>query len=164
MVFSCSFEAESELKRSSIPEPLTADEAPSRFNSGLIVSISVFLLLLPYIYTRNEWLLVAELISKSGKSLSQLVHERQKAFPCSGEINYKVSDVPVVLDKVLSYFTGDNPKLDKTDGISLDFGSWRMNIRSSNTEPLLRLNVESRGDKDLVRQKVSEIEVLINEC
>jgi phosphomannomutase/phosphoglucomutase len=108
------------------------------------------------------WLLVAELISKTGKSLSQLVSERMKAFPCSGEINYKVNDVSVILDKVLSHFSSANPQLDKTDGISLDFGNWRMNIRSSNTEPLLRLNVESKDDKALVWEKVKEIETLIH--
>jgi len=107
------------------------------------------------------WLLVAELISKSGKTLSQLVHERMQAYPCSGEINYKVENVPAVLDRVMQHFDNQTPVIDKTDGISLDFGEWRMNIRSSNTEPLLRLNVESRGDKDLVWEKVKEIEALI---
>jgi len=109
------------------------------------------------------WLLVAELISKTGKSLSQLVSERMEAFPCSGEINYKVEDVSLILDKVISYYSKNHPQLDKTDGISLDFGQWRMNIRSSNTEPLLRLNVESRGDHDLVWKKVKEIEAIIKE-
>ena len=108
------------------------------------------------------WLLVAELISMSGKSLSQLVGDRMTAFPCSGEINYKVDDVPTVLELVLSYFSKDSPKTDKTDGVSLDFGQWRLNIRASNTEPLLRLNVESRADKSLVLEKVAEVEGLIN--
>ncbi len=108
------------------------------------------------------WLLVAALISKTGKSLSQLVSERMKAFPCSGEINYKVEDVSLVLDKVMSHFSAEAPQIDKTDGISLDFGNWRMNIRSSNTEPLLRLNVESRGDHALVWKMVKEIEDLIS--
>jgi phosphomannomutase/phosphoglucomutase len=86
-----------------------------------------------------------------------------KAFPCSGEINYKVEDVSLILDKVMSHYSKDQPQLDKTDGISLGFGQWRMNIRSSNTEPLLRLNVESRGDQALVWQKVKEIEAIIKE-
>ena len=108
------------------------------------------------------WLLVAELISKTDKSLSQLVTERMQAYPCSGEINYKVADVPAVLKRVMEHFDHLEPEMDNTDGVSLDFGEWRLNIRASNTEPLLRLNVESRGDKDLVWEKVKEIETLIN--
>ncbi len=69
----------------------------------------------------------------------------------------------VVLDKVMAYFSDDKPLLDTTDGISLNFGQWRMNIRSSNTEPLLRLNVESRSNQDLVWKKVKEIEKLIHD-
>lgn len=107
------------------------------------------------------WLLIAELVSKTGKTLSQLVAERVAAYPCSGEINYKVSDVPSVLEKVMKHFAPLNPQVDKTDGVSLEFDNWRMNIRASNTEPLLRLNVESRGDADLVWMKVKEIEGLI---
>lgn len=107
------------------------------------------------------WLLIAELISKTGKSLSSLVEERVQAYPCSGEINYTVEDVPSILQKILAFYEKDQPELDKTDGVSLDFGQWRMNIRASNTEPLLRLNVESRADETLVWQKVKEIESLI---
>lgn len=107
------------------------------------------------------WLLIAELISKTGKPLSSLVAERVQAYPCSGEINYTVKDVPAVLEKVLAFYAKDKPELDETDGVSLDFGQWRMNIRGSNTEPLLRLNVESRADEKLVWDKVKEIESLI---
>jgi phosphomannomutase/phosphoglucomutase len=107
------------------------------------------------------WLLVAELMSKTDKKLSELVGERMKAYPCSGEINYKVSDVPSVLETVMTHFAPLNPKVDKTDGVSLEFDNWRMNIRASNTEPLLRLNVESRGDEKLVWEKIKEIEGLI---
>ena len=107
------------------------------------------------------WLLIAELISKTGNSLSSLVEERVQAYPCSGEINYTVDDVPSILAKILAFYEKDEPELDKTDGVSLDFGKWRMNIRASNTEPLLRLNVESRADEKLVWDKVKEIESLI---
>ena len=106
------------------------------------------------------WLLIAELVSKTSKPLSDLVKERMAAYPCSGEINYKVADVPSVLEKVMNHFAAFNPKVDKTDGVSLEFDNWRMNIRASNTEPLLRLNVESRGDSGLVWTKVKEIEGL----
>ncbi len=108
------------------------------------------------------WLLIAELVSVNGKSLSSLVKARQAAYPCSGEINYKVTDVPAILQRILDYYQPQHPELDQTDGVSLDFGDWRMNIRSSNTEPLLRLNVESKANESLVWEKVKEIEGLIN--
>jgi phosphomannomutase/phosphoglucomutase len=107
------------------------------------------------------WLLIAELISKTGKTLSELISERAKAFPCSGEINYTVKNSPTILANVRAHFAPENPTIDETDGLSLEFTQWRMNIRSSNTEPLLRLNIESRGDSDLVRKKVKELEAII---
>ncbi|WP_077046206.1 phosphomannomutase [Pseudomonas sp. KK4] len=108
------------------------------------------------------WLLVTALMSVSGKQLSQLVDERIAAYPCSGEINYRVSDVAAALDGVLEHFLPHAPQVDKTDGIGLDFPDWRFNLRGSNTEPLLRLNVESRRDPTLVALKVKEIEGLLN--
>lgn len=107
------------------------------------------------------WLLVAALMSETGKTLAQLVDERIEAFPCSGEINYKVDDVKATLSRILAHFQPLNPVLDETDGISLAFQDWRFNLRGSNTEPLLRLNVESRGSRDLVSRYVEEIETLI---
>lgn len=107
------------------------------------------------------WLLVADLMGHTGKKLSELVNERIAAFPCSGEINYKVEDSKAVLERILSHYAADNPVIDRTDGVSLDFADWRMSIRSSNTEPVMRLNIESRGDAALVDQKVAEVEQLI---
>jgi len=107
------------------------------------------------------WLLIAELVSKTNKSLSNLVKERMASYPCSGELNYKVKDVSNILNRIISYYRPLNPHIDRTDGVSLEFENWRMNIRASNTEPLLRLNIESRHDKNLVRQKVEEVESLI---
>lgn len=107
------------------------------------------------------WLLITELMSKTGKNLSELVAERMKAYPCSGEINYTVENIPDVLAKIMQFYEAQKPKVDKTDGVSLEFDQWRMNIRASNTEPLLRLNVESKGDQSLVWKKVKEIETLI---
>lgn len=109
------------------------------------------------------WLLITELMGKTGKKLSELVEERVRAYPCSGEINYTVENIPAVLDRIMKFYERQNPQIDKTDGVSLDFGEWRMNIRASNTEPLLRLNVESKADQALVQQKVSEIESLIKQ-
>jgi phosphomannomutase/phosphoglucomutase len=108
------------------------------------------------------WLLVAALMSVSGKKFSQLVDERMAAYPCSGEINYKVEDVKSIIAKILEHYTPSCSNIDKTDGISLEFAEWRFNLRGSNTEPLLRLNVESRRDPALVAAKVKEIEALIN--
>ncbi|WP_282367493.1 phosphomannomutase [Pseudomonas sp. PS02290] len=108
------------------------------------------------------WLLVAALMSVSGKKFSQLVDERMAAYPCSGEINYKVDDVKSIIAKILEHYTPSCSNIDRTDGISLEFAEWRFNLRGSNTEPLLRLNVESRRDPALVEVKVKEIEALIN--
>jgi len=108
------------------------------------------------------WLLVTALMSVSGKTLSQLVDERIAAYPCSGEINYKVEDVKAELAKVYDHYAPNCSNIDKTDGISLEFAEWRFNLRGSNTEPLLRLNVESRRDPRLVAAKVKEIESLLS--
>ena len=107
------------------------------------------------------WLLVAELISRSGKPLSQLVGERIRLYPCSGEINYTVDNAPAALRAVRDYYTNSQALVDNTDGLSLEFADWRLNLRSSNTEPLLRLNIETRADPAAVRQRVAEVETLI---
>lgn len=110
------------------------------------------------------WLLVAELISRTGKTLSQLVGERIAAFPCSGEINFRVADVQSTIDRILDHFLANaDPKIDRTDGISLEFADWRFNLRASNTEPLLRLNVESRANASLMQQRLGEIQRLIQQ-
>lgn len=109
------------------------------------------------------WLLVAELMSRQGKKLSELVGERMAAYPCSGEINYTVSDAKAVLAAVQAHFAGQNPKVDTTDGLSLEFDDWRMNIRASNTEPLLRLNIESRVNPQRVELQRIVIEGLITQ-
>jgi phosphomannomutase/ribosomal protein S18 acetylase RimI-like enzyme len=108
------------------------------------------------------WLLVIELMSKTGKSLSSLVNERVKVFPCSGEINYKVRNAPQAMRVVESHFSQFNPQIDRTDGISLEFAQMRLNLRLSNTEPLLRLNVETRENPALLEQTVRTVEKLIN--
>jgi phosphomannomutase len=107
------------------------------------------------------WLLVAGLVSESGKPLSKLVEERMKKFPASGEINRKVKDIPAILKKVEGQY-GPGAKIDRTDGISLEYDDWRFNLRGSNTEPILRLNVESRGDAVLMRKKTEELVAFID--
>ncbi|MHA6129388.1 phosphohexomutase domain-containing protein [Pseudomonas fluorescens group sp. PF-1] len=107
------------------------------------------------------WLLVAALMTASGKTLAELVDERISAFPCSGEINYKVDCVFPILERIVDHYSLENALIDRTDGVSLEFADWRFNLRSSNTEPLLRLNVESRASAELVGERVAELEVLI---
>lgn len=107
------------------------------------------------------WLLIAELVSRSGSSLGDLVADRMAAYPCSGEINFQVIDAKVIIDKVLAHYAALNPQLDRTDGVSVAFTQWRFNLRSSNTEPLLRLNVETRGNEALLRAKTAELTALI---
>ena len=108
------------------------------------------------------WLLVTQLISDNGKSLSQLVHERMQAFPCSGEINRTVKDVKAVLAAIEHQYAGAALDIDRTDGLSLVMGEWRFNVRGSNTEPVLRLNVESRGDTALMQAKTRELVAAID--
>ncbi len=92
------------------------------------------------------WLLVAEQLSVSGRPLSSLVDERIAAYPCSGEINFEVSDTAATIDRVLEAFAAESPQVDRTDGVSVEFADWRFNLRGSNTEPVIRLNVETRAD------------------
>lgn len=94
------------------------------------------------------WLLAISVVSETNQSLSTLVEDMIEKFPCSGEINFKVADTQQTIQKIFDYFAAQNPQIDQTDGVSLDFGAWRLNVRASNTEPLLRLNIESRKDKN----------------
>jgi len=94
------------------------------------------------------WLLAVSVLSETEQSLSSLVEGMIDRFPCSGEINFKVADTQVTIQKIFDHFADQKPEIDKTDGVSLDFGAWRLNVRASNTEPLLRLNIESRKDKN----------------
>lgn len=107
------------------------------------------------------WLLVAALMSKKGKALSALVEERISLFPSSGEINSKLDDPERAIDRVLSRYQADALDVDYTDGISVDMGQWRFNLRLSNTEAVIRLNVESRGDRELMQSRTDELVALI---
>ncbi len=103
------------------------------------------------------WLLVAELVCRKAQSLSSMLSDRINKFPSPGEINSKVEHPAQAIARVLSRYEGSALNIDKTDGISLEFDTWRFNLRMSNTEPVVRLNVESRGDADLVAQKTQEV-------
>jgi phosphomannomutase/phosphoglucomutase len=109
------------------------------------------------------WLLVAERLSKTGTSLADMLAERMAAYPCSGEINFVVEDAGATVARVLDFYAKECPRVDRVDGLSVTFASWRFNLRASNTEPLLRLNVESRGDESLMREKTAELSGLIKE-
>ena len=103
------------------------------------------------------WLLVLEIMGKTGNTLSELVCERMRLFPASGEINRTVKDAAAVIAKIEDAFTEGVFQVDRTDGLNMEFPLWRFNLRSSNTEPVLRLNVESRGDELLMRSRTADI-------
>ena len=104
------------------------------------------------------WLLVSGLISVGGQSLSTMVEARVRSYPCSGEINNKANNPQKVMRAVEEYFFGEADSVDFTDGLSMTFPEWRFNLRASNTEPVIRLNVESRGRANLVKEKLESIQ------
>lgn len=107
------------------------------------------------------WLLIADLVSRTGMPLGELVADRMRAFPCSGEINFRVDDAQRTVARIIEHYAKQSPMLDYTDGVSADFGDWRFNLRSSNTEPLLRLNVETRANPTLLQIRTDELSDLI---
>ena len=109
------------------------------------------------------WLLVLQTICERGKTLSQLVGERMRLFPASGEINrHLATDAKTVLAKVQKLYEKGAESVDFTDGLSIEYRDWRFNLRGSNTEPLVRLNVESRGNEALMREKTQELLALLD--
>jgi phosphomannomutase len=108
------------------------------------------------------WLLVLAVISERGP-LSELVGERMRLFPASGEINRQLSgDAKAIMARVRAHYERRALSIDLTDGLSMEFPEWRFNLRGSNTEPLLRLNVESRGSEPLMREKTAEVLKLVD--
>jgi phosphomannomutase len=103
------------------------------------------------------WLLVIQEMSVTGKPLSELVKAMQAAYPASGEINRRLADPDAALSEIENKYEKAAKAVDLTDGLSLDMGQWRFNLRKSNTEPVIRLNVESRGDRALMEEKTAEI-------
>ncbi len=108
------------------------------------------------------WLLVTGLVCAAGKGLSSLVSERVAAYPCSGEINRTIGDPTAVLARVEAVYRGQAISIEYIDGLSMAFAKWRFNLRMSNTEPVVRLNVESRGDAALMQAKTRELLGLID--
>ncbi len=108
------------------------------------------------------WLLVAELISAEGRGLSTMVADRVARFPCSGEINRTVKNPAAISSSIEKHYEADVLEKETVDGLSMAFDQWRFNVRMSSTEPVLRLNVESRGDIDLMTAKTDELLSLID--
>jgi len=109
------------------------------------------------------WLLLLELMSRKGQPLSALVEERMAAFPCSGERNDTVKNPAKIIAAMEQHFAADAEKIEKTDGLSMSFGDWRFNLRMSSTEPVIRLNVESRGNTALMEAKTQELLALVKQ-
>ncbi len=107
------------------------------------------------------WLVLAQAVSSAGKPLSELVRSRMEKYPVSGEINRTVSDPHSVISRVESHYKGSEMGKDHTDGLSMEFSDWRFNLRPSNTEPVIRLNLETRNDKGLLEKKTLELLSLI---
>jgi len=107
------------------------------------------------------WLLIAELVCLRKQPLSSLVKERIAAYPSSGEINNTIADPKEAIERVFGFYHSQAQVIDKTDGISMEFGNWRFNLRSSNTEPVARLNVESKGDVALMQEKTAQVLALL---
>jgi phosphomannomutase len=103
------------------------------------------------------WLLVIGLISASGKTLAELVDDRMLLFPASGEINRRIENAAQLISSLESKYSVDAQSVDHTDGLSVEFADWRFNVRMSNTEPVVRLNVESRADTALMKLKTQEL-------
>ena len=107
------------------------------------------------------WLLIVEYMCRTGQSLSSLVADMQANYPSSGEINFKLQDADAAANAVADAFVGSAKVVDHLDGLSAEFEDWRFNLRKSNTEPLLRLNVETAGDRNLLQEKVDAISEII---
>jgi phosphomannomutase len=103
------------------------------------------------------WLLITEILSRGDGSFSTLVADRMQQYPASGEINRRVDDSGAVMQSVERHYAPDADHIERVDGLGMDFADWRFNLRSSNTEPLLRLNVESRGDSALMQARTVEL-------
>ena len=107
------------------------------------------------------WLMIAELIGRTGRSLADLVTAARMAFPSSGEINFRVTDPAAAMTRVEGALAADAEEVDRLDGLSLSFTDWRLNLRMSNTEPLLRLNVEGRGNANVLNLHIAQVKALI---
>jgi phosphomannomutase len=109
------------------------------------------------------WVVLAQLLSRTGKPLSSLVDERMRQFPSSGEINRRIGDAQAAIATVRQRYVPGSVRVEEVDGLSVEHPRWRFNLRTSNTEPLVRLNVESRGELGLMRERTAEILALLDQ-
>ncbi len=109
------------------------------------------------------WLLVTEILSKRGGALSEMVSSRIAAYPSSGEINSQIENPEEAIQRVQNHYGSNAINIDYTDGISLEFDQWRFSLRCSNTEPVVRLNVEARGDFEMMVKKTKEVLLLLRQ-
>ena len=107
------------------------------------------------------WLLMIELLSRKGMTLAEMLEERMRLYPSSGETNYHIEDPDAAIARVIEAYEPQAVSRDDLDGVSLDFGNWRFNLRKSNTEPVVRLNVEADGDAELVRRRQAELAAVL---
>ena len=108
------------------------------------------------------WLLMLEMISEEKMPLSQMIQKYRERYPVSGEINLKVNNTKTIIDSIKEYYLDDALGVDETDGVGMEFEKWRFNLRASNTEPLIRLNVESYNNESLMNEKTRELVDRIN--
>ena len=108
------------------------------------------------------WLLILEMISKEKMPLSQMIQKYRDRYPVSGEINLKVNNTKKIIELIKEYYLDGASRVDETDGVGMEFEKWRFNLRASNTEPLIRLNVESYNNESLVNEKTKELVDRIN--
>jgi phosphomannomutase len=103
------------------------------------------------------WLLICSVLGRTDEKLSELIHQYQSQYPASDEINRRVDDAGLIMKQVEEHYTEKAKSIEHIDGLSMSFEDWRFNLRMSNTEPLLRLNVETVGDEDMLKARVSEV-------
>lgn len=108
------------------------------------------------------WLFAASMLASSDRPMSALVAGRMAAWPCSGEINRSLERPREIMDLIEKKYAPNAMRHDRVDGVNIEFPDWRFNLRMSNTEPLLRLNVESRGNHDLMLEKTEELLAIID--
>ena len=109
------------------------------------------------------WIVMCKVLSQSEKKFSEIINPIKKNFPSSGEINFRVLNKDELIKKIEKKFTAGAEKVDKCDGLSIEYSDWRFNIRKSNTEDLVRLNLETKGNKRLLLEKVDKISAIIKE-
>jgi len=103
------------------------------------------------------WLFVVNELCRRDCTLAEVVDQAMARYPVSGEINRRVEDAEKVIQKIEDEYAPTALKVEHLDGLSIEYSEWRFNLRMSNTEPLTRLNLETRGNQKLLEEKVEEL-------